>query len=422
MDMDKTQKQSILIVDDQAGCIEMLKALLTAHGFVVESANTGDEAIAMLSRKLPDLIILDVMLEHESGTDLCGRIHDKVEFADIPIVFLSGLDERENRVLGFHAGARDFIMKGTDVREMVARIALHAKLAANEKLLRKQNEELNFAYEQLRATQEQMIHSARLALLGQLSAGAAHEMSTPMGFVTSNLKGITNGIDDLNQLLDATDSLLEFYEEEEGCDEFVRRLKQVRQLRAGLDIEGTRAELRAMCRETLEGIEFLTRIAQELREFSRDDKQDLSVSDLNSLVEKAIHFARGAFEPRILLERHFSDIPPILCIPTRITQVVLIVLMNAVQSITESGTISVTTTLVKDRARVLVADTGTGIAAEHVGRIFEPFFTTKPAEKGTGLGLAIAEKIVRFHGGVISASSRLGEGTTVTIELPLSGV
>ncbi len=422
MDMEKAQKQSILIVDDQAGCIVMLKALLSAHGFEVESANTGDEALAMLRRHTPDLIILDVMLEHESGTDLCGRIHSQVEFADIPIVFLSGLDERENRVVGFHAGARDFIMKGADVREMVARIGLHAKLAANEKLLRRRNEELNFAYEQLRATQEQMIHSARLALLGQLSAGAAHEMSTPMGFVISNVKGISSGIDDLNQLLDATDALLEFYEEDGECDEFVRRLKRVRQLRVGLDIEGTRTELRAMCRETLEGLEFLTRIAQDLREFSRDDKQDLILSDLNSLVEKAIHFARGALEPRITLERNFDEIPPILCIPTRITQVLLIVLMNAVQAVVERGTIRISTALVKDRVRVLVSDTGTGIAADHLKRIFEPFFTTKPPEKGTGLGLAIAEKIVRFHGGEISASSCLGEGTTVAIELPLSGV
>lgn len=419
MTMISTKRPLVLIVDDQPESIGAISRHLRLAGCDVEAVRTGGETMNFLASRAPDIIFLDLVLEQESGLDLCGKIRANPALADIPVLFFSGFDAGEQRVSGLHLGARDFISKSSDIREIVARIELHLKLAENERLLKQKNLDLSEAYENLRSTQEMVIQTEKLAMLGQLSAGVAHEMSTPMSFVISNLRELTTGIGDLYRVLDAEEALIERCVELLPDRSLQKEVEGLKALRKELQVGVMRAELNSMCRDSLEGVELLARIAGDLREFSRDDRHDLLPSDINSLIDKAVSLARVAPEGRIEVVRQYADLPPVMCIPGRITQVFLILIVNALQAMPGKGILRLSTSREGDTVRVTVTDTGTGISPEHVGRIFEPFFTTKPADKGTGLGLTIAQKIVSFHGGTISAASPGGQGAIMTVEIPL---
>jgi signal transduction histidine kinase len=173
-----------------------------------------------------------------------------------------------------------------------------------------------------------------------------------------------------------------------------------------------------MCRDSLDGIELLARVASDLKEFSRDDKHDMQPSDINAIMDKALNLVRVELGTRIAVVRQYAELPSVMCIPSRIMQVFLILIVNSLQAISDKGTINVTTLCGCERVKAVVEDTGTGVSPENIGLMFDPFFTTKPADKGTGLGLTIAQKIVTFHGGTITATSQAGKGTTMTVELP----
>jgi two-component system NtrC family sensor kinase len=174
-----------------------------------------------------------------------------------------------------------------------------------------------------------------------------------------------------------------------------------------------------MCRESLEGLELLARIASDLREFSRDDKDDLAPMDIHHLLDKALILSRAEMGGRIEIERRYGELPPVVCIPGRMTQVFLVLIVNAVQAMTGKGRLRLTTSVAEGRVTVDVEDTGCGIKPEHLPRIFDPFFTTKSADQGTGLGLTIAQTIVNFHHGALMARSEAGQGSVMTVVLPV---
>ncbi len=415
----KPENYNILLVDDELDSVKPLMCALERQGYKPRYVPSADEALAAIQQQVPDLILVDVLLGQDNGFDLFRKIRALPEGHEITMLFLSGLGEVDNTVTGLNLGASDFILKPYDLREISARIAMQLRLRSHEKLLHDRNEELQKAYEQLRAAQAQAIQAEKMATVGRLSAGIAHEMSTPLSFIISNLKMLVEYLRDLDQAIDGYNTLAVECAGGAEAGKMVAQARSVLELCERLDLPAVRKELKDLSKDCLEGSEMIAKIANDLREFSRDEFEDRIPSDLNALIDKALNLARNETGDRIRVERDFGSLPAYACIPSRMTQLFLILLVNASQAIDKEGVIKLKTQATPQHVIVTIADSGCGIKESELPHIFEPFFTTKPAEKGTGLGLSIAQKIVSYHNGTIAAKSEVGKGSVFTMTFPV---
>ena len=274
---------------------------------------------------------------------------------------------------------------------------------------RKQNEFL------LQQMQRQIVQQEKMASVGQLAAGVAHEINNPMGFITSNLSSLGKYADRLEEYITAMQGALHEcggYERHDELDLLRKRLK----------VDYIISDIRELVNESLEGANRVRRIVQDLKSFSRVDLVERCRVNLNESLETTINIAWNELKYIATLERDFSDVPNILCYPQQLNQVFLNLLVNAAQAMEKQGVITVRTWHEDDNVFVSVRDCGKGMTDEVMNRIFEPFYTTKELGKGTGLGLSISADIVRKHGGEITVQSEVGVGTLFTVRLPLAGV
>lgn len=276
--------------------------------------------------------------------------------------------------------------------------------------LRTTTQALEKAYAELKEAQLQIFQQEKMASIGQLAAGVAHEINNPMGFISSNLTTMNKYIDRLAEFIAAGDQLLAG---NAGTGELSG-------IRKRLKIDYIMEDARQLIAESQDGADRVRRIVQDLKSFSRVDQTESATVNLNEALETTINIAWNEIKYVATLDRQFGDIPPVKCFPQQLNQVFLNLLVNAAHAIGENqGTITVRTWSEREDVYISVADTGCGIPAEIRQRIFEPFFTTKEVGKGTGLGLSISYDIVRKHGGEISVESEIGHGSTFVVKLPL---
>jgi len=280
--------------------------------------------------------------------------------------------------------------------------------------LRIASQELEKAYTELKEAQLQIFQQEKMASIGQLAAGVAHEINNPMGFISSNLGTLNKYVDRLAEYIGASEKALE-----SGSSDDAEKLKE---LRKRLKIEHITDDSRQLIAESQDGAGRVRRIVQDLKSFSRVDQAESALINLNQALETTINIAWNEIKYVASLNREFGDIPEILCFPQQLNQVFLNLLVNAAHAMEGSqGSITIRTWSDGSYVLVSVADTGCGIPEEIRQRVFEPFFTTKEVGKGTGLGLSISYDIVRKHGGEIQVERELGRGTTFTVRLPVGG-
>ena len=271
---------------------------------------------------------------------------------------------------------------------------------------------LEQAYEKLKATQSQLLQQEKMASIGQLAAGVAHEINNPMSFIKSNLGTLQNYAEAFQEYVLGVDAALG-----EGSGELRVRVDG---LRDRLDLPYILNDLGPMIKESLDGAERVRAIVQNLKSFSHVDETGPQQVDLNGFLDSAVNIAVNALNDRIAVVREYdAALPPLECWPQLMNQVFLNLLLNAVQAIETTGEIRLGTQRDGDGVFITIADNGRGIPPAIIGRIFEPFFTTMPVGKGTGLGLSICYDIVKKHGGTISVDSIPEQGTTFTLRLPL---
>jgi two-component system NtrC family sensor kinase len=281
--------------------------------------------------------------------------------------------------------------------------------------LRCATQELEQAYAELKAAQLQIFQQEKMASIGQLAAGVAHEINNPMGFISSNLGTLGKYVDRLAEYISAGDQVL-------GAGNGGAEAEQVQELKKRLKITFVLDDSRNLIAESQDGAGRVRRIVQDLKSFSRVDHAECAQINLNEALETTINIAWNEIKYVAALNREFGDIPPIKCYPQQLNQVFLNLLVNAAHAMGKDlGTITVRTWSEGDDVCVSVADTGCGIPEANQQRVFEPFFTTKEVGKGTGLGLSISYEIIRKHGGQISVESEEGRGTTFTVRLPVEG-
>lgn len=276
------------------------------------------------------------------------------------------------------------------------------------------NRELKVLNSKLSDAKSKLIQSEKLASIGQLAAGVAHEINNPIGFIFSNFGTLEQYLQDLFQMLAA-------YEEAEASMQDAEALSRIRQLREDLEIEYLKEDIPNLMRESRDGVQRVRKIVQDLKDFSRvDARQEWESVNLHHGIDSTLNIVNNEIKYKADVVKQYGDLPEVQCLPSELNQVFMNLLVNAAHAITkERGTITIRTGAEAGEAWVEVADDGAGIAAENLQRIFDPFFTTKPVGQGTGLGLSLSYGIVQKHGGRMEVTSEIGQGTTFRVTIPV---
>lgn len=262
--------------------------------------------------------------------------------------------------------------------------------------------------------QSQLLQSEKLASIGQLAAGVAHEINNPVGFVNSNLGSLDTYVADLLRLVDA------YGEAEKTLAELPKAFQAVGALKQELDFGYLRDDICSLLQESKDGLDRVKKIVQDLKDFSRvDSTQEWQTANLHKCLDSTLNVVQNEIKYKAEVVKNYGQLPEIECMPSQLNQVFMNLLVNAAHAIAEFGKITIASGCEKDWAWISVTDTGSGIAPEHMKRIFDPFFTTKPVGKGTGLGLSVSYSIVAKHGGRIEVESAQGQGTTFRVCLPV---
>lgn len=269
--------------------------------------------------------------------------------------------------------------------------------------------------------ESQLLQSEKMASIGQLAAGVAHEINNPMGFIYSNLGTLSGYIEDLSQLLKKYETLEQSVQEGE-LDMASSNLDALTAEKERIDLAYLMDDIGDLITESLDGADRVRKIVLNLKEFSHVGRAEKMPSDLNAGLESTLNIVRNELKYKTTVEKELGDIPLVPCFMQEINQVFMNLLVNAGQAIADQGTIHIRTYREEEWICVRVTDSGKGMSPEVQKRIFEPFFTTKRVGEGTGLGLSMAYQIiVEKHGGQLLVESTEGQGTTFTVRLPQDG-
>jgi signal transduction histidine kinase len=377
----------------------------------------GDKPVGIISRAR-----MQQVLFRQYGRELFGKkpVTEIMNAAPVVIESDVALNEASKTVterLKFPV-TEDFVI--TEGGRYIGMGAVMHLLNAMEAQLAAQTEDLASAYKQLKASQLQLIQSEKMASLGQMVAGVAHEINTPLGYVKNNIEMMEMFFENTRDLVGActalADTLLSPTSTEQELQERLGALATLREGRSESEDE----DMQRLFADTRFGVDQISELVLNLKNFSRLDRAAADDVDLNECLDSAVMLARNVLKTRVEVVRQYGPLPRISCMPSQLNQVFLNMISNAAQAIEGQGKILLKTEAEEGWLKVTVQDTGKGIPADVLPRIFDPFFTTKPVGQGTGLGLSISYQIVQQHGGDIRVTSQPGKGTRFTVRLPLT--
>ncbi|GAB4294118.1 MAG: hypothetical protein Fur0025_30610 [Oscillatoriaceae cyanobacterium] len=415
---------NILVVDDTPDNVRLLAAILTERGYEVRKALNGARAIAAVEAALPDLILLDITMPEMNGYQVCEHLKADVKTRDVPVIFISALDDVIDKQKAFDVGGSDYIVKPFQGAEVILRIENQLKLRSLQANLADKNLALERSLSELKTAQLQLIQNEKMTAMGQLVAGIAHEINNPINFVSGNLKYAQQY---LNSLLE----LVNLYQQEYPKHSAIIQEK-LEEIDLNFLSHDAAKVMDAMCR----GADRIQQIVLSLRNFSRHDEAEMKQADIHSGIDSTLVMLQHRLEatkyrPTIEVIKEYASLPPVTCYVSQLNQVFLHLLNNAIDALTPESEHQaasspipiiwiVTELITTNRIRIKIADNGPGISEAIRSRLFDPFFTTKPVGAGTGLGLSISYQIiVHQHSGSLACTSDLGSGAEFTIEIPL---
>lgn len=411
------RRRTILVVDDEPINRMVLKGILPRE-FGVLMASSGLEALEMVAAEpRPDLILLDVMMPDLDGFEVLRSLKGEPATADIPVIMVTAMIDEESEQKGFELGAADYIHKPVRAAIVNARVQVQVQAKAAREMLFRNNQRLRHKVEDgahaLELAQMQLMQAEKMASLGQLAAGIAHEINNPVGFVGSNLGALEGYLKDLFAIIDA-------YEQGAVACADPAAFAQAAELRNKADYDFLREDVISLLKESQEGVDRVRKIVSDLKEYSHMSTAEWHWADLHVGLESTLNMARNQLKYHCTVIREYGDLPQVYCLGSQLNQVFMNLIVNAAQAIEGKGEITIRTgRRGEDQVWVSVSDTGRGIAPDDLQRVFEPFYTTKPVGQGTGLGLSLSWGIVDRHHGRIEVSSEIGKGTTFTVTLPV---
>jgi two-component system NtrC family sensor kinase len=404
----------ILIVDDQTDNLKVLATVLEFAGYTkVNCLSDSRNILPIFGEYHPDLILLDLHMPHVDGLAAMDQLATVIPADDyLPILVLTGDNTSQAKEKALSHGAHDFLSKPLNRTEVQLRVKnlletrhLHLQLktqnASLEQQVRERTEladELGRTNQKLRETQAHLIHSEKMAGLGQLVAGIAHEINNPLAFVLNNIFIVQENLDKLAAA---------------GAE-------------LPLEVSARVAKMQTRIGDAHIGATRVKELVSKLRTFSRLDEGTIKTINIHESIESVLLFLRHKMEGRIEVERRYGEVEMLTCLAGELNQVLMNIVANAIDAISSNdehdgtGRITIGTMQQNGHFVIRVRDTGKGIPEEIRNRIFEPFFTTKPIGQGTGLGLAISYGIMQAHKGSMEFSTEPGEGTEFTLKIPVA--
>lgn len=455
----------LLVVDDTPDNLRLLSTMLSEQGYKVRKVISGQLALRVVSVAPPDLILLDINMPEMNGYEVCKQLKADPKTAQIPIIFISALDDVWDKVEAFNVGGVDYITKPFQCEEVLARvknqltlrwlqkqlkehkIQLQAEICERQKIEealrqseareREKAQELEITLSKLKRTQTQLIQTDKMSSLGQMIAGIAHEINNPTSFIYGNLSLARQYFEDLLRLI-------EVYQQT-----YPNLTPEIQEITSEIDLDFLVTDWQKLMTSMQIGAERIHDIVRSLNSFSRLNESDLKPLDLHEGIDNTLlllqHRLRATGDrPEIKVVKEYAQLPPVICYASQLNQVFMNLLSNAIDALDNQppprvitirtsvvrGQQSATTKkqhamgdgqTIKDFILIQISDNGSGIDEDVQKKIFDPFFTTKPVGRGTGLGLSISYQIVvENHKGNLKCVSIPGQGTELTVEIPLT--
>ncbi len=430
--------QAILIIDDSPTNIEFLHDALDSAGYKVLVAMDGYNGIETVKNHHPDLILLDVMMRGIDGFETCRQLKSQSTTCDIPIIFMTALNDTTDKIRGLALGAVDYIIKPFQQEEVLARVGLHLKLRqANlelsqqkdilEQRVKERTAELSQALDDFKHAQLQLVQNEKMATLGNLVAGVAHEINNPLGFLKGSISHAQEYIQDILKYINCT-------------QKYHSQLPNlVPDLAEQINLEYLCEDLPKLLSSMSLASKRIEEISNSLRIFSRADTPGKIACNLHEGIESTLLILKYRLQanhqrPAIKIIKKYGDLPKIKCFLGQLNQVFTNIIANAIDALDmsivgkksvdipdNSLQITIATKFYIDEnlVSISISDNAGGIPEEIKAHIFDNLFTTKEVGKGTGLGLAIAKQIIEeIHGGKLICNSVLNRGTEFIIQIP----
>lgn len=430
---------NILVVDDEKFNLRIAQDLIEthikdSHAFLCSSP---EEVMQKLEENNIDIILLDIIMPKITGIDILKSIRSKVEYNDIQIIMFTGMTDEVSFKVCFENGANDYIRKPIDFTEFVARLNASVKTRKNIISLKEMNNTITSQYaalstmtEKLKDAQFNLVQKEKLAALGEIAAGMAHEINNPIGFISSNLETMDRYIQKISDLILTYRNFLRLAGNETVDHATLQREKNlIADIEHKQKIDFILDDLTAVIHESKDGANRITKIVASLRNLAKTGTEnEMAYNDLTQIIEEALLIVKHEIQYIADIDKQIESSLHLLCNKSQIGQVMLNILLNAAHALKNRsaeglGRITIKTYCDDETVFCKIIDDGCGIKEEHISRIFDPFFTTKDVGSGVGLGLSVAyDIIVKKHGGELIVDSQLGKGTSFTIKLPINGI
>jgi signal transduction histidine kinase len=387
-------------IDNQQWKIEEQKSQIASYATLVERQKYVLIAIIIFCA----LILGMIVLLHRSYR-IKKNANRELELMNSEIINQKHEIEEKNEEL--QTKNEEIVSQSEELRQANEEI-----LSTNE-ALENQKAELQYTLENLKLTQDQLVQSEKLASVGQLTSGIAHELNNPVNFISGNVNPLKRDLNDIFDVLSRYKKVIE----ENGLQE---RFGEVEELKEKLDFDFLTSEITSLLEGISEGAHRSSEIVKGLRSFSRLDEDKFVMADIHDGIDSTLILLYNKTKNRINIHKEYGDLPSIECLPSKLNQVFMNILTNSIQSIEDKGDIYIETISSGIGVKIIFRDNGSGMEPDVKKRIFEPFFTTKKVGSGTGLGLSISYGIIEQHRGNIDVISEIGKGTEFIISLPIS--
>lgn len=403
----------VLVIDDETTVRKAVQFHLKKHGHDPFEAADGESGLAIVRREHPAVVLVDISMPGIDGIEVLKRIREEKILTEV--IMITGNEEADMVVQALRKGAFDYFGKPVNPDKLEISIKKALKKQETQRLLDEHVCKLKTTNEQLEqeiSKRKQLEQSAKLAALGELAAGIAHEINNPLSFIYANLGN-------LNKFFLKIRSLIESYDKLAVPDD---AKKEIEEIKEGINYTYLKTRIIDMIEKSIDGASRIKKIVTDMKTFARVDSADIEYANLNASIDTTLGILVHEYKNRVEINRDFDlNLPEVKCFVAKLNQVFLNLLVNACQAIEEKGVICIRTSTNGDNVVIEIEDSGGGIPDDVKERIFNPFFTTKPVGKGTGLGLSISHDIIQQHKGELSVTSKTGEGTTFTIQLPIDG-